>query len=40
MVSVVIGIVGALVIALMWNAKADGYEKADEVIKEIHSESI
>ena len=40
MVSVVIGILGSVVIAFMWNAKADGYEKAEEVLKEIHKESL
>lgn len=35
MVSVAIGIVGSVVTALMWNAKADGYEKAEEVISSI-----
>lgn len=37
MVSVAIGIAGSVVTALMWNAKADGYEKAEEVISSIKS---
>lgn len=37
MVSVSIGIAGSVVTALMWNAKADGYEKAEEVISSIRS---
>lgn len=37
MVSVAIGIAGSVVTALMWNAKADGYEKAEEVISSITS---
>lgn len=36
LVSVIIGVAGTLVIALMWNAKADGYERAEEVLKDIH----
>ena len=32
LVSVIIGLVGAFVIALMWKAPADGYEKADKLI--------
>ncbi len=32
LVSVLIGLVGAVVIALMWKAPADGYAKADELI--------
>ena len=35
LVSVVIGIAGAFVIALMWKAPADGYAKADAVIADI-----
>jgi sugar phosphate permease len=34
LVSVIIGLVGALVIALMWNAPADGYAKAEAIMKE------
>lgn len=32
LVSVIIGTVGAVVTALMWNAPADGYEKAEKII--------
>ena len=35
LVSVVIGLVGALVIALMWNAPADGYAKAERIKAEL-----
>ena len=35
LVSVIIGIVGSVIIALMWKAPANGYEKAEAVMKEI-----
>ncbi len=35
LVSVIIGLVGALVIALMWKAPADGYAKAEAIKKEL-----
>ena len=38
LVSVVIGIVGSLVIASMWNAPADGYEKAEKIMDEVREE--
>lgn len=38
MVSVAVGIIGSLVIASMWRAKADGYEKAEEIIRDIRGE--
>ena len=34
LVSVIIGVVGAVVIALMWNAPADGYAKAEKIIND------
>lgn len=34
LVSVIIGIVGTLIIALMWNAPADGYGKVEKILKE------
>lgn len=34
LVSVIIGIAGAIVIALMWNAPADGYEKVEKILGE------
>ena len=33
LVSVIIGIVGTLIIALMWNAPADGYGKVEKILK-------
>ena len=40
MVSVIVGVIGSLVIATMWKAKADGYEKAEKVLAEIgHKDS-
>jgi OPA family glycerol-3-phosphate transporter-like MFS transporter/OPA family sugar phosphate sensor protein UhpC-like MFS transporter len=39
LVAVCFGIVGSLVIAIMWNAPADGYAKAEKVMAEIKSES-
>ena len=33
-IAIIFGIVGALVIGLMWNAPADGYEKLNRIIKE------
>lgn len=35
LVSVIIGLVGAAVVALMWKAPADGYAKAEKVMAEI-----
>lgn len=34
-VTFIFGILGALILALMWNAPADGYRKADKVLAEI-----
>ncbi|MGM9738389.1 MAG: MFS transporter [Candidatus Cryptobacteroides sp.] len=38
LVSVIIGIVGSIVIASMWNAPADGYEKAAKIMDEVREE--
>ncbi len=38
LVSVIVGIIGSLVMATMWRAKADGYEKAEKVLEEIRKE--
>lgn len=38
MVSVIVGIIGSVVIASMWKAKADGYEKAEEILNDIKQE--
>ena len=35
LVSVIIGLVGAAVVAFMWKAPADGYAKAEKVMAEI-----
>ena len=35
MVSVIVGIVGSVVIAVMWKADADGYAKAGRIIEDI-----
>ena len=35
MVSVIVGIVGSVVIAVMWKADADGYAKAGKIIEDI-----
>lgn len=34
LVSIILGIVGSVVIALMWNAPSDGYAKAEQVLSE------
>jgi hypothetical protein len=34
-VAVLFGAIGCLVIATLWKAPADGYEKADKVLKEM-----
>lgn len=34
LVSVIIGVIGSVVTALMWNAPADGYSKAEQILKE------
>ena len=39
MVAVIIGIVGAAVVALMWKAPADGYAKADKLMADIKAEN-
>ena len=33
-VSIIFGVVGSVVIALMWNAPADGYAKAEKLLDE------
>ncbi len=38
LVSVIIGVVGIIVTATMWNAPADGYEKAKQVMKDVKAE--
>ena len=38
LVSVIVGIAGSCVIALMWRAGADGYEKAEELLGRIKEE--
>lgn len=38
LVSVIIGIVGTVVIAMMWNAPADGYAKAGKILADIRKE--
>ncbi|MGM9765291.1 MAG: MFS transporter, partial [Candidatus Cryptobacteroides sp.] len=38
LVSVIIGIAGSIVIASMWNAPADGYEKASKIMDEVREE--
>lgn len=40
MVSVIVGVIGSVVIATMWKAKADGYEKAEEILQEIDRENL
>lgn len=35
LVAIIFGIIGALVIATLWNAPADGYEKAEKVLQEV-----
>lgn len=35
LVAVIFGIIGALIIATLWNAPADGYEKAEKVLQEL-----
>ena len=37
LVAVIFGILGCLVIATLWKAPSDGYEKAAEVMEEIKS---
>lgn len=39
LVSVIIGCIGVVVMAMMWNAPADGYAKADRIIDEIKAAS-
>ena len=34
-VTFIFGILGALILAMMWNAPADGYMKAEKVLAEI-----
>ena len=40
MVSVIVGVIGSVVIATMWKAKADGYEKAEEILQEVDRENL
>jgi OPA family glycerol-3-phosphate transporter-like MFS transporter/OPA family sugar phosphate sensor protein UhpC-like MFS transporter len=37
-IAIAFGIVGAIVIGLMWNAPATGYEKLNKVVKELENE--
>jgi OPA family glycerol-3-phosphate transporter-like MFS transporter/OPA family sugar phosphate sensor protein UhpC-like MFS transporter len=39
MVATIFGIAGAIVIAFMWNAPADGYAKADRIMADVKSDS-
>ena len=38
LVSLIFGLVGAVILALMWKAPADGYEKAEKILKEARAE--
>ncbi len=37
-VTFVFGILGALILAIMWNAPADGYRKAEKVLAKLQAE--
>lgn len=37
-VSIIFGLIGTLLLALQWNAPANGYERANQVIKDIENE--
>lgn len=39
LVAVIFGVIGALVIATLWKAPADGYAKAEKVMKEIENQA-
>ena len=39
LVAVIIGLVGAAVVALMWKAPADGYEKAEKLMNDIKAQN-
>ena len=40
LVAVMFGLIGCLVIATIWKAPADGYEKAETVMKEIEESRV
>ena len=37
-IAIAFGIAGAIVIGLMWNAPANGYEKLNRIVKEMENE--
>lgn len=37
-VSIIFGVVGIILLALLWKAPADGYEKADKILEEVRRE--
>ena len=39
LVAVIIGLVGAAVVALMWKAPADGYDKAEKLMNDIKAQN-
>ncbi len=38
LIAIIFGVVGSLIIATIWSAPADGYEKADKLMEEVHAE--